>query len=161
MVVAPASDLSFLQWLMNDEDRARAEAERRARTAAAAAPAPVVAAAPGDVDPLIAIEDALRSFPADEIVLVTRPARSATWLEEEALDPLVERFGRPVRHVVDDDVELDESPGERRPPPLVREIARGESPWTAFLVQHAVAVVVLGFSLVVIAIALAVYYGVG
>ena len=46
-----------------------------------------------------AIEDALRLFPADELVVATHPARRSHWLA----GGLVERaraFGLPVTHVV-------------------------------------------------------------
>ncbi len=35
----------------------------------------------GDGDPVQAVEDALRSFPADEIVLSTHPPGRSHWLE--------------------------------------------------------------------------------
>ena len=35
----------------------------------------------GDSDPNVAIEDALRVFPADEIVISTHPAERSRWLE--------------------------------------------------------------------------------
>lgn len=38
----------------------------------------------GDVDPVIAIEDALRTFSADELIIVTRPGEAAARLEEDA-----------------------------------------------------------------------------
>ncbi|MGZ4403599.1 MAG: hypothetical protein ACXVRI_12230 [Gaiellaceae bacterium] len=107
LVVVPASDLSFLQWVTSDEDAARAEAERRARRAAEveALAARVVEARTGDIDPLVAIEDALRTFPADELLIVTRPSEAATWLEEDAArSALEQRFGLRVTHVIDDDV---------------------------------------------------------
>jgi hypothetical protein len=104
-VVAPASDLSPLQWLVDDDARARQEAERRAREAAAAnAPiAKVVDARVGDPDPVTAVADALQTFPADELVVVTRPKDTATWLEKRAIMGELERFGLPVTHLVDDD----------------------------------------------------------
>jgi hypothetical protein len=36
----------------------------------------------GDSDPLLAVEDALGDFAADEVVVVTRPDEEATSLEE-------------------------------------------------------------------------------
>jgi hypothetical protein len=36
----------------------------------------------GDSDPLLAAEDALREFAADELVIVTHPDEEASWLEE-------------------------------------------------------------------------------
>jgi hypothetical protein len=36
----------------------------------------------GDSDPLVAVDDALREFEAEEVVVVTRPNEEASWLEE-------------------------------------------------------------------------------
>src|ERR671916_814118 len=84
-VVAPAAELSPLQWLANEEDDARAQAEERAQqTAAAADPeAARVEASVGDPDPVQAIEDMLRDFPADELIVVTRREDEATFLEKD------------------------------------------------------------------------------
>ncbi len=68
-VIAPASKISWLDRLTNAEDDARADAAERAEAASEAAPGQPVQAQVGDVDPLQAIEDALRTFPADEVVL--------------------------------------------------------------------------------------------
>jgi hypothetical protein len=162
LVVVPASDLSFLQWLTNDEDAARAEAERRAKRAAEveALAARVVEARAGDVDPLVAIEDALRTFPADELVIVTRPSELATWLEEDAARIALERhFGRPVTHLVDDDVDTAASEHriEQHVHTVVHEIAHGQSPWTGFRVLDAVFVKAATVAALLIALALVVY----
>ena len=102
-VVSPASDVSFAQWLANAEDDARAEAEETAqRTAEAlAGEAAVVGAGAGDTDPVVAAQDALHTFPADELVVVLpdgEEGREASWLERAAL-PGFERLGVPVRYV--------------------------------------------------------------
>ncbi len=104
-VVAPAADLSVLDWLAGDEGEARAEAAEAAeRTGrAAASEADAVEAEVGDTDPVQAIEDALRSFPADELLLVTRPDDEAPWLEEGAAEEAFARFDLPVTHVVVED----------------------------------------------------------
>ena len=104
-VVATASDLSPLDWLANDEDDARAEAKARAKGVgrAVAPEADRVEAEVGDTDPVQAIEDALRTFPADELVLVTRKEDDAGWLEEGAADEALARFNLPVRHLVVDE----------------------------------------------------------
>src|SRR6187455_3582955 len=66
LVVAPASDISRLDWLTNAEDDARREAaEVASRTADEVDGDPEV----GDTDPVQALEDALREYPADEIVV--------------------------------------------------------------------------------------------
>jgi hypothetical protein len=62
LVVAPASDISRLDWLTNAEDDARTEAAGRADKLAEAAPTDDVDSRVGDSDPLKATEDALRSF---------------------------------------------------------------------------------------------------
>ena len=101
-VVAPASALSPLQWLASDEDEARGEATEIARSAEKAAKpeAGRVEAEVGDADPVQAIEDALRQFPADEVLVVTRPGDEAGWLEQDTAEEASERFGIPVTHVV-------------------------------------------------------------
>jgi hypothetical protein len=101
-VVAPAAKLSWLDWLTNDEDRARAEAREAAERAADAIGGDAevrVDRAAQDSDAAQAVADALRNFPADEIVVLTRPGEDASWLEDEALRTSFEAFGVPVRHV--------------------------------------------------------------
>ncbi len=96
-IVAPASDVSPLQWLANDEDEAREEAAQQADEAAEAVqPASVVETEVGDSDPVQAVEDALRTFPADQIVLVKGSGDEAGWLEEDSASAAYERFGLPV-----------------------------------------------------------------
>jgi hypothetical protein len=97
-VLAPASDVSPLQWLASDEDKAR---EKAAKVASAAAEsvepeASRTGAEVGDTDPVQAIEDALRTFPADEVLVVTRPEDDASWLEQDSAQEARERFGVPV-----------------------------------------------------------------
>ena len=56
----------------------------------------------GDSDPNVAIEDALRVFPADEIVISTHPPERSRWLEHGVVDHARERIDLPVTHVVVD-----------------------------------------------------------
>jgi len=101
-VVAPASDLSPLEWLATDEDEARDEAIDIARSAerAVQSEAGRVETEVGDSDPVQAIEDALRQFPADELIVVTRTGDKAGWLEKDSAEEASERFGVPVTHLV-------------------------------------------------------------
>jgi hypothetical protein len=99
-VIAPASKISRLDRLTNAEDDARADAVERAEAASEAAPGQHVEAYAGDVDPLQAIEDALRMFPADEVVVLTAPDDEATWLEAGLGEDAQERFSVPVTHLV-------------------------------------------------------------
>jgi hypothetical protein len=99
-VVAPASKISPLDWLTNAEDDARADARERAEQTAEAVPTENVEAHVGDSDPLQAIEDALRTFPADEVIIVTLPDESATWLETGAGAEARRRLALPVTEIV-------------------------------------------------------------
>jgi hypothetical protein len=92
-VVVPTARQSRLQWLTNDDDDVRERAQEVAGDIAEALPAGVSDASAGDPDPLLAAEDALREFEADEIVVVTRPDEEASWLEERSGEAIAERFG--------------------------------------------------------------------
>ena len=94
-VIAPASKISLLDRWTNDEDAARADAGHRAEAASEAAPG---SAEPhvGDVDPVQAIEDGLRQWPADEVVVLTAPGEQETWIERNLGPKAQERFDVPV-----------------------------------------------------------------
>jgi hypothetical protein len=100
-VVAPALNSRLRHWL-SDEDGARGAAERRlerclVRLGSLGIPA---TGRVGDADPLLAIEDELRTFDADEIVVSTHPAGRSRWLARNLVDRACERFDLPVVHVV-------------------------------------------------------------
>jgi hypothetical protein len=101
-IVAPAAKVSRLAWLTGAEDDARVEADRAAQSAAEAA----LGQASVEVDPSSQntdaaqdVDDALKSFNPDEVVVVTRAGEESTWLEDEALREAVEEAGVPVRHL--------------------------------------------------------------
>ena len=100
LLVAPASDISRLDWLTNADDDARTAAAARADELAEAAPVGDVEARVGDSDPLKAIEDALRTFPADELIVVTLGDEDAGWLEKGSGEKALDRFALPVTHLV-------------------------------------------------------------
>ncbi len=54
----------------------------------------------GEADPLLAIQDALVSYEADEIVLFSHAEGRRNWLEEGLVEAAQERFEAPVRHLV-------------------------------------------------------------
>ena len=54
----------------------------------------------GDMVPLAAIEDALRTFPADMIVISTHPVARSRWLKKDLVESARKKFARPVVHVV-------------------------------------------------------------
>ena len=98
-VVVPASSLARLDWLTNAEDGARREAADHAVRIANGVRAPAEPHV-GDVDPLQAIVDALRTFPADELVLITTTVHEAGWLETDLAARSHEQFGLPITHLV-------------------------------------------------------------
>ena len=56
----------------------------------------------GDEDPLQAIEDALRTFGADEIIISTHPEGRASRLERDVVTRARERVALPITHIVID-----------------------------------------------------------
>ena len=54
----------------------------------------------GEEDPLLALQDALATYDADEIVLFTHAGGSQNWLEEGLVEEAKGRFDVPVRHLV-------------------------------------------------------------
>ena len=93
LVVAPALNSVLRRWV-SDDDAAR----RRAGSVAQALVAQLRRAGldadgrVGDADPLLAIADALPTFPADVIVVVGRPEHSA-----ELVARARRRFALPIR----------------------------------------------------------------
>ena len=58
----------------------------------------------GDDDPVQAMEDALRRFPADEVIISTHPPGRSNWLERDVVERAREGLDIQVTHVV---VDLD------------------------------------------------------
>src|SRR4051794_12111599 len=54
----------------------------------------------GEEDPLLALQDALVTFQADEVVLFTHAGGKRNWLEDGLVEQAKERFDPPVRHMV-------------------------------------------------------------
>jgi hypothetical protein len=103
MVVVPALNSPLRHWV-SDEDPARAAAEkrlqeslRRLRDAGVDAQGEV-----GDSEPLQAIEDWLRRFDADEVIISTHPEGRSHWLEKGIVEEARKRFSAPITHVVVD-----------------------------------------------------------
>ena len=89
--------------MTNADDDARIEAAERADKLAEAAPTDDVESRVGDSDPVKAIEDALRTFPADELIVVTLADEDAGWLEKGSGEKALNRFSLPVTHLFVDD----------------------------------------------------------
>jgi hypothetical protein len=101
LVVAPALS-SRKRFLLADPDPAieRAEAVQEETVERLDEEGVDAAGDTGESDPLLAIQDALQTFEADEIVLFTHPSGDRNWLEEGLVEEASERFEAPVRHVV-------------------------------------------------------------
>jgi GABA permease len=54
----------------------------------------------GDNEPLVATEDALRLFPADEILIATHPLDKRGWLEHDIVTKIRARSELPITHVL-------------------------------------------------------------
>jgi GABA permease len=102
-VVCPALNSRLRTWT-SDSDAASEAAQRRLdATLERLADVGVEARGEvGDVDPLVAIEDAVRTFHPDEIVISTHPMGKSNWLERGVVDAARERFDLKIRHVVVD-----------------------------------------------------------
>jgi hypothetical protein len=102
-VVCPALNTKIKHWT-NEEDEARAAAHGRLERLLTVLRGEGLEAAGsiGDDDPVQAMEDELRRFPADEVVISTHPPGRSNWLEHDVVGRAQARFDLPVTHVVVD-----------------------------------------------------------
>ena len=102
-VVSPALNTKLRHWV-SDEDGARDVVEQRLERSLGRLRAAGLDAhgEVGDGDPVQAVEDALRIFGADEIVISTHPEGRSHWLERGVVSAVRERFDVPLTHVVVD-----------------------------------------------------------
>jgi hypothetical protein len=100
LVVCPALNSPLRHWA-SDEDGARQDAQSRLDASLAAMRDAGVAAdgEVGDGDPLQAIEDAVRTFRPDELIVSTHPPGRSHWLERGVVEKARERFALPLTHV--------------------------------------------------------------
>jgi hypothetical protein len=112
LVICPALNSPLKHWT-SDHDEARREAHQRLNRSLRQLEDDGIAAfgEVGDSDPLQAMEDALRMFAADEIIVSTHPEGRSNWLEKGVVEGARERFAVPITHVV---VDLDAEAAEAR-----------------------------------------------
>ena len=116
LVVTPALNSPLRHWVSDDDDARAAAQERLERSLAQLAEAGVEARGEvGDGDPLQAIEDALRTFGADEIIISTHPEGRSNWLERGVVENARERFAVPITHVVVDLTRENPAPAAPEP----------------------------------------------
>ena len=101
LVVSPAVNESPVAFWVSDSDEAIADAESAAEQTAAqlrerGAQARATA---GDSEPLVALEDALATYPADRVLVFVRADDRARYREEDVLGEAEQRFGVPVTEI--------------------------------------------------------------
>ena len=104
LLISPAMVGSRSQRWASDIDKGLDQArERMDRSVTALRGVGVdVRAEVGDPDPNMAIEDALRMFSADEIVISTLPPGESKWLEHDVVERTRREVDLPMTHVVVD-----------------------------------------------------------
>src|SRR2546429_8868618 len=97
LVVSPALQDSGLRFWMSDADEAIARAEQVQEETVERLDEEGIDAAgdTGEADPLLALQDALQTYPADEIVLCVHSESGRNWQGEGGGDEARERLGQP------------------------------------------------------------------
>jgi hypothetical protein len=95
-VVAPALNESPAAFWSSDSDEAIAEAEQTQRETVRELREQGVEAQgeSGESDPLLAVQDALATFPADRIVVFLHPEEEQRYREADLVGEIERRFGR-------------------------------------------------------------------
>jgi hypothetical protein len=101
LVVSPAVNSSPLAFWVSDSDEAIADAQSAARETAQAltAEGARTRATTGESEPLLALQDALATFPADRILVFVRGGDASRYREEDVVGEAQRRFGVPVTEV--------------------------------------------------------------
>jgi hypothetical protein len=101
-IVAPIL-VSRVRYLASDVDREIEEAHERLAAALVWARSEGIQASGKVGDPNVAlgaIEDELRHFAADEVLISTYPPGTSNWLETDIVERLQEELDIPVTHVI-------------------------------------------------------------
>lgn len=105
LVVAPVPATELAQWTGDAGDAVEVAQHRLAESVESMRAAGLEATGQtGEIDPVQAVEDAVRSFAPDELVVATHPDGRSSWSEQGLPERLRERFALPLTHVV---VDLD------------------------------------------------------
>lgn len=98
LVVSPAVNESAVAFWVSDSDEAIDEAESAAeRTAAGLRDRGAQArGTTGESEPLLALQDALATFPADRVLVFVREEDAARYREDDVLGEAQRRFDLPV-----------------------------------------------------------------
>lgn len=98
LYVSPALNDSAVKFWTSDADEAIAEATQRAEQTERALRSEGVRATgvTGESEPLLALQDALATFPADRILVFVRPDDEQRYREDDLIGEAERRFGVPV-----------------------------------------------------------------
>jgi glycine/D-amino acid oxidase-like deaminating enzyme len=101
LVVSPAVNESPLAFWVSDSDEAIADAESTAQATADAlrARGAQARATTGESEPLLALQDALATYPADRVLIFVRDEDEARYREDDVVGEAERRFGVPVTEV--------------------------------------------------------------
>ncbi len=99
LVVSPALNESALAFWVSDSDEAIADAESAAAktVAALADQSGRVRSEVGESEPLVALQDAMATFPADRILVFVRSGDEQRYKEDEVCGKAADQFGVPVQ----------------------------------------------------------------
>lgn len=102
LVVSPAVNESPLAFWVSDSDEAIEDAESAARQTADAlgAAGARTRADTGESEPLLAVQDALATFPADRVLIFVREGDATRYREDDIAGEVGRRFGVPVTDVL-------------------------------------------------------------
>jgi hypothetical protein len=146
-VVAPAANVGKFQWLTGADDEARADAAELADRTAEAVEAEVETEV-GESDPLLAVEDALALFPADEILV----AGTA----DEKTEAGLRHLGLPISRVGSGgEVGGEEATGAEA---VARGVAQGQRDETPFVIVGTVAAILFALIALISLIAFLVFW---
>jgi len=98
-VVAPAVSSRVARWTGDEQAYAQAQERLDATVSAFAKLGFEATGHVGSHDPLQATDEALREFPADEIVLVLHPGNETEWIEQGVPELARGRYSVPVREL--------------------------------------------------------------
>jgi hypothetical protein len=105
VVVAPALSSRLAYWSSAGDDARAAATVRLAACLQALEELGIEASGwVGDAEPLLAIDDALCTFAADELIVATHPEGRSTWLTRNIVERARHRVRLPIHHVVVDEV---------------------------------------------------------
>jgi hypothetical protein len=101
LVVAPAVNESPMRFWMSDSDAAIEQASDTAATTAGElrSEGAQTRATTGESEPLLALQDALTTFPADRVLVFVREGDAARYREGDVIGEVQRRFGVPVTEV--------------------------------------------------------------